>query len=143
MLRLDDTDTERSEQKYADAIEADLEWLGLNVDLREKQSERFGRYDEVFETLKSRGLVYPCYETPDELDLKRKRQLSRGLPPVYDRAALALDDAQRAALEADGKKAHWRFKLSGNVVVWEDLIRGTQRIETASLSDPVLVRGIV
>jgi glutamyl-tRNA synthetase len=141
MLRLDDTDTERSEQKYAEAIETDLAWLGLDIDLREKQSERFDRYDELFETLKSRGLVYPCYETPEELDLKRKRQLSRGLPPVYDRAALDLDESQKLAFEADGRQAHWRFKLSGNVVVWEDLIRGTQRIETASLSDPVLVRG--
>lgn len=140
MLRLDDTDVERSQQSFADAIEEDLAWLGLTVDLRAKQSERFERYDEVFEHLKQKGLVYRCYETPDELDRKRKRQLARGLPPVYDRAGLALSDEEHAAYANEGRQPHWRFKLSGNVVSWDDLIRGPQSIDTASLSDPVLVR---
>jgi glutamyl-tRNA synthetase len=140
MLRLDDTDVARSEDKYAQAIEADLAWLGLTVDLRASQSERFERYDEVLADLKNRGLVYACYETPDELERKRKRQLARGLPPVYDRAAMEMSDADRAAMEADGRTPHWRFKLSGATVEWVDLIRGDQKIETSSLSDPVLIR---
>ena len=140
MLRLDDTDTERSEEKYADAIVADLGWLGLTIDLRARQSERFERYDTVLEELKSRGLVYACYETPDELDRKRKRQLARGLPPVYDRSALTISDAEREAFEKEGRTPHWRFKLTGATVEWIDLIRGEQKIETSSLSDPVIVR---
>ncbi len=140
MLRLDDTDVARSEDKYAQAIEADLAWLGLTIDLRASQSERFERYDEVLADLKNRGLVYACYETPDELERKRKRQLARGLPPVYDRAALEMSDADRAAMEAEGRTPHWRFKLSGATVEWVDLIRGDQKIETSSLSDPVLIR---
>ena len=141
MLRLDDTDTERSTAEFAEAIEEDLAWLGLDIDLKDKQSGRFERYDAVTADLKARGLIYACYETPDELDRKRKRQLSRGLPPVYDRAALELTSEQIQAFENEGRSAHWRFKLSGNVVVWDDLIRGRQTIETASLSDPILIRG--
>ena len=141
MLRLDDTDIERSTAAYAEAIEEDLAWLGLDVDLKDKQSGRFNRYDDVTADLKARGLIYACYETPDELDRKRKRQLSRGLPPVYDRTALDLTPEQIQAFEAEGRAPHWRFKLSGEVVVWDDLIRGRQTIETASLSDPILIRG--
>ncbi len=140
MLRLDDTDVARSEEKFATAIEDDLAWLGLSIDLRARQSQRFERYDAVLADLKTRGLVYACYETPDELERKRKRQLARGLPPVYDRAALEMSDADRAALEAEGRSPHWRFKLSGATVEWVDLIRGEQKIETSSLSDPVLIR---
>ena len=140
MLRYDDTDQERSSDAFSSAIDQDLAWLGLQPDVTARQSEHFARYEEVFTALNEKGLVYACYETPDELDRKRKRQLARGLPPVYDRAALALTDEEKQAFEAEGRQAHWRFKLSGNDVHWEDLIRGSQKIETASLSDPVIRR---
>ena len=140
VLRLDDTDRERSTQAFADAIQADLDWLGLKWDETARQSDRFERYDAVFETLVAQGHVYACYETPEELERKRKRQLARGKPPVYDRAGLALSADEKAALEAEGRSAHWRFKLSGNQVTWRDLVRGEQKIDTASVSDPVIRR---
>ena len=140
LLRLDDTDTERSTQAFADAIQADLDWLGLKWDETARQSDRFERYDGVFETLVAQGHVYACYETPEELERKRKRQLARGKPPVYDRAGLGLSADEKTALEAEGRSAHWRFKLSGNPVVWHDLVRGEQKIDTASVSDPVIRR---
>ena len=140
LLRLDDTDTERSTQDFADAIRADLDWLGLVWDETARQSERFDRYVAVFETLVAQGHVYACYETPDELERKRKRQLSRGKPPVYDRAGLGLSVDEKATLEAEGRAPHWRFKLSGNQVGWHDLVRGEQKIDTSSLSDPVIRR---
>ena len=140
VLRLDDTDRERSTQAFADAIQADLDWLGLKWDETARQSDRFERYDAVFETLVAQGHVYACYETPEELERKRKRQLARGKPPVYDRASLALSADEKAALEAEGRSAHWRFKLSGNQVTWRDLVRGEQKIDTASVSDPVIRR---
>ena len=140
VLRLDDTDRERSTQAFADAIQADLDWLGLKWDETARQSDRFERYDGVFETLVAQGHVYACYETPEELERKRKRQLARGKPPVYDRAGLALSADEKAALEAEGRTAHWRFKLSGNQVAWRDLVRGEQKIDTSSVSDPVIRR---
>ena len=140
VLRLDDTDRERSTQAFADAIQADLDWLGLKWDETARQSDRFERYDAVFETLVAQGHVYACFETPEELERKRKRQLARGKPPVYDRAGLALSADEKAALEAEGRTAHWRFKLSGNQVTWRDLVRGEQKIDTASVSDPVIRR---
>ena len=140
VLRLDDTDRERSTQAFADAIQADLDWLGLKWDETVRQSDRFERYHAVFETLVAQGHVYACYETPEELDRKRKRQLARGKPPVYDRAGLALSADEKATLEAEGRSAHWRFKLSGNQVAWRDLVRGEQKIDTASVSDPVIRR---
>ena len=140
VLRLDDTDRERSTQAFADAIQADLDWLGLKWDETVRQSDRFERYDAVFETLVAQGHVYACYETPEELERKRKRQLARGKPPVYDRAGLALSADEKAALEAEGRMAHWRFKLSGNQVAWRDLVRGEQKIDTSSVSDPVIRR---
>ena len=140
VLRLDDTDRERSTQAFADAIQADLDWLGLKWDETARQSDRFERYDAVFETLVAQGHVYACFETPEELERKRKRQLARGKPPVYDRAGLALSADEKAALEAEGRMAHWRFKLSGNQVAWRDLVRGEQKIDTASVSDPVIRR---
>lgn len=140
VLRLDDTDRERSTQAFADAIQADLDWLGLKWDDTARQSDRFERYDGVFETLVAQGHVYACYETPEELERKRKRQLARGKPPVYDRAGLALSADEKAVLEAEGRSAHWRFKLSGNQVAWRDLVRGEQKIDTASVSDPVIRR---
>ena len=140
VLRYDDTDTARSTQEFADGIAADVAWLGIRPARVEWQSKRFGRYDEVANRLRAEGRLYACYETADELDRKRKRQEARKLPPVYDRAALKLTDEERAKLEAEGRKPHWRFKLDGRVVEWNDLVRGPQHIDTSSLSDPVLVR---
>jgi len=140
MLRIDDTDLERSKESYVDAIKEDLTWLGLDWDFEARQSARFDKYDAVVEELKAQGRLYPCYESASELDRKRKRQMARGLPPVYDRAALELTDQQRAELEAEGRKPHWRFKLEARTVSWSDLVRGEQSIEATSLSDPILVR---
>lgn len=141
ILRIDDTDQERSTKVYEDGIRADLEWLGLTYDDTFRQSERFDRYDAATAKLKEAGLLYPCYETAEELDRKRKLQRARGLPPVYDRAALNLTADEVAALEAEGRKPHWRFKLSQTPVKWNDLIRGETTVDTASVSDPVLIRG--
>ena len=140
VLRFDDTDIARSTREYADAIEADLAWGGLTFDTTVRQSDRIATYDAAADKLKADGLLYACYETPAELDRRRKRQLSQGKPPVYDRAGLDLTDEDRAKLEAEGRSPHWRFKLSGDKVMWNDLIRGPQSIETASVSDPVLIR---
>ncbi|MDZ7626854.1 MAG: glutamate--tRNA ligase [Parvularculaceae bacterium] len=140
ILRIDDTDKERSTAAFEDGIRADLTWLGLTWDKTFKQSERFGDYDVVSDALRAKGLLYPCYETAEELDRKRNLQRLRGAPPVYDRAALALTDAQKKAIEAEGRAPHWRFKLSGDTVRWNDLIRGETIVETASVSDPVLIR---
>ncbi len=140
LLRLDDTDTERATREFADAIEADLTWLGLGWDLHARQSERFDRHDEIRDRLIAGGRLYPAYETPGELDRKRRRQQARGMPPVYDRAALALSVAEKAAFEAEGRRPHWRFRLDQETVVFDDLIRGEIKIDAASLSDPVLIR---
>ena len=140
VLRYDDTDVARSTQEFADGIATDIDWLDIRPARVEWQSKRFGRYDEVANRLRAEGRLYPCYETADELDRKRKRQEARKLPPVYDRAALKLTDEERAKLEAEGRKPHWRFKLDGRVVEWNDMVRGPQHIDTSSLSDPVLVR---
>jgi glutamyl-tRNA synthetase len=140
ILRLDDTDTERSTEEFARGIEEDLHWLGIEWSEQVRQSDRFGLYDAAVEKLKTSGRLYPAYETPEELELKRKRQLARGRPPVYDRAALKLTDEERGKLEAEGRKPHWRFLLEQRDVVWNDLVRGTQHVDATSLSDPVLVR---
>ena len=140
LLRLDDTDAERSTEEFAQGIREDLSWLGLDWASEVKQSERSPLYAAAVERLKAAGRLYPAYETQEELELKRKRQLARGRPPVYDRSALKLTDAERAKLEADGHKPHWRFLLEGRDVVWNDLVRGEQHVDAASLSDPVLVR---
>lgn len=142
ILRFDDTDIERSKQIYADAILEDLAWLGVTPDRIERQADKiFTIYRNAWNEFRSRNLIYPCYETAEELDRKRKRQQARGLPPIYDRAALALTAEDRAKLEGEGRRPHWRFKLSGKTVRWQDGVRGDCHIETASLSDPVLVRG--
>ena len=140
VLRIDDTDFERSTKENEDLIETDLKWLGLNWDERDNQSKRFDLYQKAADHLKSIGRLYPAYETSEELDRRRKVQLSRGLPPVYDRAALNLSDAEKAAFEAEGRKPHWRFKLDGKRVAWEDLVRGHCEVDTTSMSDPVLIR---
>ena len=140
VLRIDDTDLERSTKEFESGIETDLQWLGLTWDERYNQSERFDRYEEAAARLKAAGRLYPCYETSDELDRRRKVQLSRGLPPIYDRAALDLSDGDKAKLEAEGRRPHWRVKLEGKRVAWEDLARGHAEVDTASMSDPVLIR---
>jgi glutamyl-tRNA synthetase len=140
LLRFDDTDLERSHEEYVEGIREDLRWLGLGWDLEARQSARFEAYAAAVEALKGAGRLYPAYDTPEELERRRKRQLARGLPPVYDRAALKLSEADRAALEQSGQKPHWRFRLEDRPVTWTDAIRGEQTIDAASLSDPVLVR---
>ena len=141
ILRLDDTDRERSKEEYADAIGEDLAWLGILPDRFERQSERTDLYEAAVVKLKAAGRLYPAYETTEELERRRRRNLARGLPPIYDRAALKLSAEEIAAFEAEGRKPHWRFKLDGRIVKWLDGIRGEQVVDTASLSDPVLMRG--
>jgi glutamyl-tRNA synthetase len=141
ILRLDDTDAERSSEESAQSIRDDLAWLGLVADEEHRQSARFDRYEAALERLRESGRAYPAYETAQELDLKRKVQLSRGKPPVYDRAALALSEAERERLEAQGRRPHWRFRLDhDSAIEWDDLIRGRQHFEPALLSDPVIRR---
>lgn len=141
ILRLDDTDAARSTEEYAQAIRDDLGWLGMAPDAEERQSDRMDRYQAVLEQLAATGHVYRAYETPEELDLKRKVLLGRGLPPVYDRAALDLTDMDHARLAAEGVAPHWRFRLSADLPhQWDDLVRGPSHIDPASLSDPVIRR---
>jgi glutamyl-tRNA synthetase len=141
VLRIDDTDAERSEERFVEAIREDLAWLGLEVDGEERQSARLDHYEAAFERLRAEGRVYPCYESAQELEIKRKILLGRGLPPIYDRAALALSEAERAAKEAEGAAPHWRFKLDhAEPIEWTDGIRGPQHFEPAQLSDPVVRR---
>ncbi len=151
LLRLDDTDTERSTEAFAQGIHRDLDWLGLTTDWHARQSDRLERYDEVAASLKASGALYPCFESEDELDRRRKRQMARGLPPIYDRAALKLTPSELSAFDAEGRKPHWRFRLPNTegssdlkplptIVSWNDLIRGDQTVDLGSLSDPVLIR---
>ncbi|WP_174291706.1 glutamate--tRNA ligase [Sphingomonas bacterium] len=141
VLRLDDTDAARSEERFVEAIRADLAWLGMTPDEEVRQSDRGDRYQARFAALVDAGRVYPAYETQAELDLKRKVLLGRGLPPVYDRAALALTDAERARLEGEDVRPHWRFRLDhGAAIEWNDLVRGAQRFDPATMSDPVVRR---
>lgn len=141
ILRIDDTDVARGTQENEDAIRDDLTWLGMHWQETFSQSKRFSLYDEAAEKLKEIGLLYPAYDTAEELDRQRKLQGVQGKPPIYDRRALDLTDEQKAAYETEGRQPHWRFKLSGNPVTWTDLVRGEQTVETSSLSDPVLIRG--
>jgi glutamyl-tRNA synthetase len=140
LLRIDDTDAERSKPEYEAAIIEHLDWLGVTHDLYARQSERTEAHQAAAEKLKAQGRLYPCYESQLELDRRRQRQIASGKPPVYDRAALALTAEDCAKLEASGKRPHWRFKLSQKKVAWKDLIRGEVEIDTAHLSDPVLIR---
>lgn len=150
VLRYDDTDRERSKQEYADGIARDLKWLGIKPHIVERQSDRAEMHEKATQKLKEAGLLYPCYETPDQLDRQRKRLAARGLPPIYDRSALRFDDEQRKELEAEGHKPHWRFLLPNykdnpfetarTEVNWDDVIRGPQTVDLASMSDPVLIR---
>jgi glutamyl-tRNA synthetase len=140
ILRLDDTDRERSKQEYADGIKRDLDWLGLHWDRVERQSDRLGRYAEAAEGLKAAGRFYEVFETPAELDLKRKKLLNMGRPPVYDRAQLKLSEAEKAAFRAEGRGGYWRFLLDQERIDWTDGILGPISIDAASVSDPVLIR---
>ena len=140
MLRIDDTDTERSTAAFEQAIRADLQWMGMAWDCEDRQSDRIARYDDALAHLIETGRAYACYETAEELGLKRKAQLNAGRPPVYDRAALKLTDAQKQAFEAEGRKPHYRFRLLDEEVRWTDLVRGEVAYHMSSLSDPVIIR---
>lgn len=140
ILRLDDTDQERSKQEYIDGLFADLEWLGLNFDRVEQQSKRLDRYREAAEALKAAGRFYECFESPTELDLKRKKLLNMGKPPVYDRASLKLSAEEREKLRAEGRDGYWRFLLDQERIEWLDGIIGPISIDAASVSDPVLIK---
>jgi glutamyl-tRNA synthetase len=141
VLRMDDTDTERSQEGFVDAICRDLHWLGLDWDEFLRQSQRLDRYQAAFDRLRDAGLLYPCYETPEELEFKRRRLLARKLPPIYDRAGLDMSAEERSRLEAEGRRPHWRFLLKHESIQWTDLVRGPQHFHGGNLSDPVLVRG--
>ena len=140
MLRIDDTDHERSSLEFEKAIIEDLSWMNFKWDSLEKQSNRLKRYDEALETLLDKKRAYACYETAEELSLKRKAQLSSGKPPVYDRSSLRLSDSDVADLKAKGNKPHYRFLLDHSEVIWNDLIKGGSKYHMSSLSDPVILR---
>ncbi|WP_338242488.1 glutamate--tRNA ligase [Aurantiacibacter hainanensis] len=141
ILRIDDTDAERSEERFVEAIREDLAWLDLSPDSEERQSQRLDHYEKAFQELRAAGRIYPAYETQQELELKRKIQLGRGLPPIYDRGALQLTDAEREAKEAQGVAPHWRFRLDHDeAIAWDDGVRGPQKFDPAQLSDPVIRR---
>lgn len=140
MLRIDDTDAERSKDEYTQAIKTDMTWLGLTWDETAHQKDRTERYDHMIQKLKDDGRLYPCYETEEELALKRKSLLGRGLPPIYDRAALDLTEAQKKKYEDSGRKPHWRFKLLNAPIEWDDIVRGKVSFHGKDLSDPVLIR---
>ncbi len=140
ILRIDDTDQERSKDEYISKIKYDLEWLGIDYDDTFNQSSRFDRYREQFENLKADGRIYPCYETPEELERKRKLQMASGGKQVYDRSSLSLTDQEKRAYEDDGRKPHWRFLLQTERLKWNDLLKGELDIDLTSLSDPVLFR---
>lgn len=140
LLRIDDTDKERSEEKFVDALKEDLEWLGIKWDLFARQSERLESYNSAVEKLKIQGRIYACYESQQELEVKRKMLLSRGKPPIYDRAALKLTDTQKAEFKSAGKQPHWRFLLEDKNIEWDDEIRGHIKFEAKNLSDPIIIR---
>ncbi len=140
LLRIDDTDQERSKDEYEQAIEDGLVWMGADWDEKTRQKDRMDIYAAKIQQLKDNGRLYPCYETAEELDLKRKSQLSRKLPPIYDRESLNLSDEQVKAHEAAGRKPHWRFKLEHKPIEWNDIVRGAVKFSGSDLSDPVLIR---
>lgn len=140
LLRIDDTDKQRSKKEYEDCIRDALTWLGIRWDEEARQSARFSRYDEVVERLKQAGRIYACYDTPEELEFKRKRLLAKGLPPIYDRQALHYTSEDLSRFEAEGRKPHYRFKLESGEIVWHDVVRGTCRYDADKLSDPIIIR---
>ena len=140
LLRIDDTDVLRSKKEYEDAIRDILVWLGLNWDEEARQSARVKRYDEVVAELKKKGRIYACYETAEELEVMRKKLMTQGRPPIYDRGALKLSKEDIARYEAEGRKPHYRFKLEDGVIEWNDMVRGKTRYNAANLADPVIIR---
>ncbi len=140
MLRIDDTDKLRSKKEYEDVIRDNLCWLGLTWSEEARQSARFDRYNEVTEKLKAAGRIYACYETPEELEFKRKRSMAKGLPPIYDRQALSYTAEDIARFEAEGRRPHYRFKLLDGEIRWNDMVRGEVKYEAANLSDPIIIR---
>jgi len=140
MLRIDDTDSERSKDEYTALLKTDLTWLGLDWDDYAHQRDRWDRYNELIQKLKDDGRLYPCYETSEQLDLKRKALLNAGKPPIYDRSALDLTDEEKAKLESEGRQPHWRFKMNPTSIEWNDLVRGEVKFDGALMSDPVLIR---
>ncbi len=140
LLRIDDTDTERSKDEYTTGIHEDLTWLGITWDVEEHQSKRFANYAAAAEKLRAQGRLYACYETPEELDIQRKMQASRNLPPIYNRAGLKLTDQQKAKYDAEGRKPHYRFLLNDEEMSWNDMIRGNVSMRATTMSDPVLLR---
>jgi len=140
LLRIDDTDTARSEQRFTHGIREDLDWLGLNWDEERHQSPRFDEYKKAADKLAQAGRLYACYETAEELDVQRKMQASRGLPPIYNRAGLKLSEEQKKAYESQGRRPHYRFLLNDEQMSWNDLIRGQVAMKASTMSDPVLIR---
>lgn len=140
MLRIDDTDSLRSKKEYEDAMRESLVWLGFDWSEEARQSARFDRYNEVKEKLMAEGRIYACYETPEELEIKRKRAMAKGLAPVYDRQALHYTAEDLAKFKAEGRKPHYRFKLLDGVIEWNDIVRGHCRYESEKLSDPIIIR---
>jgi glutamyl-tRNA synthetase len=140
ILRIDDTDPERSKDEYAEAIARDLRWLGLEWSDSFRQRDRLDHYAAAADRLKQSGRLYPCFESEDELRAKREQRLKRGLAPVYDRAMLSLTPAQRAQAEANGKRPYWRFRLSDAVLEWQDMVLGRRQVKLPTVSDPVLIR---
>jgi glutamyl-tRNA synthetase len=140
LLRIDDTDKVRSKKEYEDGIRDALTWLGIKWNEEARQSARFERYDAVVEKLKEEGRIYACYDTPEELEFKRKRLLSKGLPPIYDRQALSYTAKDIAQFEAEGRKPHYRFKLIDEEISWNDVVRGVCKYEASKLSDPIIIR---
>lgn len=140
ILRFDDTDTGRSKEEYAEAIVEDISWFGIKCDYVKKQSDRIAKYEEVANQLKQIGRLYPCYETEEELEYKRRRQRTMGKPPIYDRYSVGLTEKERKVLEAEGHRPHWRFMLDNKNITWNDMIRGECHYDTSHISDPVLIR---
>ncbi|HJD58507.1 MAG TPA: glutamate--tRNA ligase [Rickettsia endosymbiont of Ceroptres masudai] len=140
ILRFDDTDLERSKQEYKDAIEEDLKFLNLNWDQTFNQLSRLSRYDEIKNLLLDTKRLYACYETPEELELKRKFQLSKGLPPIYDRASLNLTEEQTQKYTEQGRKPHYRFLVNYEPISWHDMIKGEVKYDGKALSDPIVIR---
>jgi glutamyl-tRNA synthetase len=139
-LRIDDTDLERSSQKYTESIISDLEWLDIDYFDIFKQSERMNKYIDVFNFLKKKEFIYPCFESAEELSLKRKILLKQGKPPIYDRSSLKLKKSEISSLISSGKKPHWRLKLNDELINWEDQIHNKVIFKNLSISDPVIFR---
>lgn len=140
MLRIDDTDFARSKKEYEDAMRESLQWLGFNWCEEARQSARFERYDALRDKLIAEGRIYACYDTPEELQIKRKRAMAKGQAPIYDRQALHYTDEDLAKFKAEGRKPHYRFKLLSGVIEWDDIVRGHCQYEAEKLSDPIIIR---